>query len=257
MIFSEKITELRKRTGLSQEQFGDKIGVSRQAVSKWEMAQSVPDINKVMSIADFFGVPVDFLLKDELNLDDLETKPIPVSSPDTVRKVITLEETQNFFAARKRTGRMVILAIFLSFVSPITGMFLTLAGNEKLTILGVIIEVIFLLAVAIIIVFAVWGEKRFKYFKEPDREIDYGVKGVAEDCINDFDRTRLIGIISGIVLLVMSVVPMMICAVLTDTNNILILLAAVLMLLMVAAGLSSIVYVTLIHRGYLRLKKHR
>ena len=62
MIFSEKITELRKRSGLSQEQFGDKIGVSRQAVSKWEMAQSVPDINKVMLMADFFGVTADYLL---------------------------------------------------------------------------------------------------------------------------------------------------------------------------------------------------
>ena len=88
MIFSEKLTELRKRSGLTQEQFGDKIGVSRQAVSKWEMAQSVPDINKVMAIADFFEVPVDLLLKDDLDLDDLGTPKIQVCSPDKKYNVI-------------------------------------------------------------------------------------------------------------------------------------------------------------------------
>ena len=62
MVLGEKITELRKRSGLSQEQFGDKIGVSRQAVSKWEMSQTTPDLNKIMAVAEFFGVSTDFLL---------------------------------------------------------------------------------------------------------------------------------------------------------------------------------------------------
>ena len=48
MILSEKITELRKMNGLSQEALGEKIGVSRQAVSKWEMAQTVPDLNMIV-----------------------------------------------------------------------------------------------------------------------------------------------------------------------------------------------------------------
>ena len=72
MILSEKITELRKKNGLSQEEFGAEIGVSRQAVSKWEMAQATPDLNKIMKISDFFGVPTDFLLKDEYDLTFLD-----------------------------------------------------------------------------------------------------------------------------------------------------------------------------------------
>ena len=63
MTLYEKITELRKRKGLSQEEFGSELGVSRQAVSKWEMAQTTPDINKIMAMAEFFGVSTDFLLK--------------------------------------------------------------------------------------------------------------------------------------------------------------------------------------------------
>ena len=74
MILSEKITELRKRNGLSQEEFGAEIGVSRQAVSKWEMAQTTPDLNKIMAMSEFFDVPTDFLLKDEYDLSFLENK---------------------------------------------------------------------------------------------------------------------------------------------------------------------------------------
>ena len=68
MTLYEKIMELRKRSGLSQEELGAEIGVSRQAVSKWEMAQTTPDLNKIMALSEFFGVPTDFLLKDEYDL---------------------------------------------------------------------------------------------------------------------------------------------------------------------------------------------
>ena len=65
MLLSEKITELRKRNGLSQEEFGAEIGVSRQAVSKWEMSQTTPDLNKIMAMSEFFGVSLYILYKGE------------------------------------------------------------------------------------------------------------------------------------------------------------------------------------------------
>ena len=257
MIFSEKITELRKRSGLTQEQFGDKIGVSRQAVSKWEMAQSVPDINKVMAIADFFEVPVDFLLKDDLDLEDLGTPKIQVSPPDPSRKVITLEEAQDFFTVRKKTAGLTRLAIFLVVLSPVCSYFIAVTGDERIIGIGIIVQIIFMLCAAITIIVAVWGEKKYKYFKEPDREIDYGVKGVAEDYIKDFDRTRLLGILAGIVFLVVSLFPMIICVTLQAENNIMMALGISLMMLMASLGISAIVYVNLRHKGYLRLKNHK
>ena len=72
MILGEKITELRKRSGLSQEEFGAEIGVSRQAVSKWEMAQTTPDLNKIMAMSKFFEVSTDFLLNDDYDLSFLD-----------------------------------------------------------------------------------------------------------------------------------------------------------------------------------------
>ena len=64
MVLGEKITELRKRSGLSQEQFGDKIGVSRQAVSKWENGTSDPSTTNLMALAKLFGVEAEELLRE-------------------------------------------------------------------------------------------------------------------------------------------------------------------------------------------------
>ena len=66
MILAEKITEARKKNGWSQEEMAEKLSVSRQAVSKWESAQSTPDLQKVLRLAEIFGVSTDYLLKDEL-----------------------------------------------------------------------------------------------------------------------------------------------------------------------------------------------
>lgn len=64
MPLSDKIQDLRKNEGMSQEQFAEKLNVSRQSVSKWESGQSVPEIDKIMQISSMFKVTTDYLLKD-------------------------------------------------------------------------------------------------------------------------------------------------------------------------------------------------
>lgn len=65
MTIGTKIQTLRKQRGLSQEQLAETLGVSRQAVSKWEAGQSVPDIDKIVLICDYFGVTTDYILRNE------------------------------------------------------------------------------------------------------------------------------------------------------------------------------------------------
>ena len=69
MIIGEKITKLRNFMGISQEEFADELGVSRQAVSKWEMNQSLPQIDKVIQMCDIFKVSTDELLKDKISIN--------------------------------------------------------------------------------------------------------------------------------------------------------------------------------------------
>ena len=66
MKLEEKIMKLRKENGLSQEEFGETIGVSRQAVSKWENGEAKPDISKIKTICEKYSLSYEYLLDDEI-----------------------------------------------------------------------------------------------------------------------------------------------------------------------------------------------
>lgn len=63
MKFNEKLLELRKKKGLSQEELGRELNVSRQTISKWESGQSYPDFEKLVLLSDFFELTLDELMK--------------------------------------------------------------------------------------------------------------------------------------------------------------------------------------------------
>lgn len=64
MNFNEKLISLRKSKGLSQEELGAQLKVSRQTISKWESAQSYPDFQRLVLLSDYFGLTLDELVKD-------------------------------------------------------------------------------------------------------------------------------------------------------------------------------------------------
>ena len=70
MIFADKLIRLRKKAGLSQEDLAEKLQVSRQAVSKWESAQTLPELEKLLQLSALFGVSTDYLLKDEMGPEE-------------------------------------------------------------------------------------------------------------------------------------------------------------------------------------------
>ena len=80
MTFSDKLIALRKKAGWSQEELAERLNVSRQSVSKWESAQSMPDIDKIVQLSSLFGVTTDYLLKDgqaEPEYTEDDTSPLP------------------------------------------------------------------------------------------------------------------------------------------------------------------------------------
>ena len=74
--FSEKLLELRRREGLSQEQLADRLGVTRQSVSKWESGAAAPELSKLVALSELFSVSVDYLvgLTDEATPDPRRRK---------------------------------------------------------------------------------------------------------------------------------------------------------------------------------------
>ena len=106
MTLGEKIYILRTEHGLSQEAFGESLGVSRQSVSKWEGAQSVPDLNKILLMSRIFEVSTDYLLKDELeepdgtqNTESLETGGFEESVP---ARRVSMEEARAFLDIKEK-----------------------------------------------------------------------------------------------------------------------------------------------------------
>ena len=63
MTIYDRIRELRRKRGISQEELAEQLGISRQAVSKWESGQSMPDLDKIILLSDYFDVTTDYLLK--------------------------------------------------------------------------------------------------------------------------------------------------------------------------------------------------
>ena len=87
MTFSDKLIALRKKAGWSQEELAERLNVSRQSVSKWESAQSMPDIDKILQLSSLFSVTTDCLLKD--TQDDPQPAAAETASPLPRIKALT------------------------------------------------------------------------------------------------------------------------------------------------------------------------
>lgn len=81
MKFGEKLQALRRAKGLSQEQLSEALGVTRQAVSKWELNASMPDVEKLLALSDFFQVSTDYLLKETIQMPEPVAPPAFAAAP--------------------------------------------------------------------------------------------------------------------------------------------------------------------------------
>lgn len=88
MNFNEKLIELRKKEGLSQEELGYKLNVTRQTISKWELGQTTPDMDKLSEISNFFGISVDNLLNEEVV--EIEDKKINKENEQKNKKIVLI-----------------------------------------------------------------------------------------------------------------------------------------------------------------------
>ena len=83
MQFNEKIISLRKSMGLSQEELGAELHVSRQTISKWESAQSYPDFQRLVLLSDYFGLTLDELVRD-VDVADVRAKNLNSEKLDSI-----------------------------------------------------------------------------------------------------------------------------------------------------------------------------
>lgn len=142
MILADKIIKLRKQKGWSQEELAEKMGVSRQAVSKWESAQAIPDVEKILALGELFDVSTDYLLKDSMTDDSSvteanaeEIKEEPPKEENKQKRTVTLSEAKAYVEFRKRASFRIALATFLCILSPIP--MIILSGAVETGILSI------------------------------------------------------------------------------------------------------------------------
>lgn len=92
MNLSDKILSLRKSRGLSQEELAEKLSVSRQAVSRWEVGSALPDAGNILQLSKLFGVTADYLLNDEYESDH----DIPVIKEEKKRSMDKMRKLTGF-----------------------------------------------------------------------------------------------------------------------------------------------------------------
>lgn len=184
MILGEKIAQLRRKNGWSQEELADKMEVSRQAVSKWESSQTTPDLERIMRLSSLFGVTIDYLLKDGAEPEI----PRPEAEEDTHIRLISLADAADYLSLRERASVQIASGTFLCILAFMPLLLLGAAAeqfqlSEALAAL-IGLASLFLLAAIAVVIFMRCG-----FHSAPYRFIELG-EFRAENDANDMVRAR-------------------------------------------------------------------
>lgn len=255
MILADKIIDLRKKAGWSQEELADKLGVSRQSVSKWEGAQSIPDMNKILQLSDLFGVSTDYLLKDSLEA----AEPVPAQEVEAEGTTfVSMEEANAFIEYKQESAPRIALGVLLCILSPIVLMLLGGAqqtGRLPLTEMqaGMIGLIVLLLMIAgAVLLFVLTGMKgsKYEYLEKNALDTAYGVSGMVRERMGreENDHTRRIAI--GVVLCVLAAIPLFALLLWRGEDEWYGVLGVSAILLLVAVGVHTIVRTCIPWEGY-------
>ncbi len=245
MILADKIIRLRKRSGWSQEELAEKLDVSRQAVSKWESAQTVPNLEKILQMSELFGVTTDYLLKDEIEKEEFAD-----DAPDSVIRCITMEEANAYLEQRRSASLRIALATFLCIVSPIALIVLVAASELEgawisettASIIGLI--ALFGCVTCAVSIFILCGFRNEPYdFLERSEpfELAYGVKGMVTERKKKFRDTYVKYNVSATCICIFSPIPLILAG-FTDMDFLCVAMLSVMMLL-VGIGVSMFIVV--------------
>lgn len=287
-MISEKITELRKGRGWSQEQLAEQLGISRQSVSKWESGMAVPDLDRIIKISDLFGVSVDYLVKDEVTVgkqadtyseyqEYYEAEPISTSkqyytNENTAAggRVVSMQEAENYMNLVEQTSKKIALGVTMCIISPVLLILLCgladgsyLGINERLAAGVGVIALLCIITVAVSF-FVLNGMKlqKYEYIETEKVVIDEPTRAAVEKRKVGYEPKFREGIAFGVIICIVSVIPLVGNACLlpaTDSgiengsNGLLIILSVGLLLIMVSVGVNILVRVSSVWGSYQKL----
>ena len=256
MILADKITEERKKNGWSQEELADKLGVSRQAVSKWESAGAVPDLQRIIQLSELFSVSTDYLLKDEMEVEASSDMMKGINEDMTLRKV-SMEEANEFLDMKRKGAPSIANAVSVCIISPALLIFLSgmaESGVAKMTegmAAGVGMIFLFVMVALAVFTFITYGirESHMEHFEKENFETAYGVTGMVKEKRRDYEGTFARGISFGVVFCILAALPLIIAGTMGASDFVCCSLVG-LLLIMVAAGVNMMIRVGMIKSSY-------
>lgn len=242
MILADKIIRLRKKNGWSQEELADKMFVSRQAVSKWEGAQTVPDVEKLLMLSRLFGVTTDYLLKDEI-----EDEEFTEENDNASVKRVTLAQANGYLEWRQAASVRIAGASFLCIISVIPLLILGAVVEAQVYQLsenvaaGVGLALLLLIVAAAVGIFISCGLKNASYdfIEKGPFETEYGVTGMVRERQKAYRSIYTKCNVIGACLCVLAPIPLFIGAFTEDVFFTVIMLAVT----MFAAGIGAMLFI--------------
>ena len=253
MILADKIIDLRKKNGWSQEELAEMLGVSRQSVSKWEGAQSVPDMARIVRMSEIFGVTTDYLLKDD-------AEPVALAETDAISaaRTVGMEEANAFLSAKETNSRRIALGVLLCILSPIA--LILLGGAQDLGLIpltdvqagGIGLVTLILMVGAAVALFVTSGLRTapYEYLEKEPIDTLYGVDGMVRERRDRFQSTFNSQLTLGIVLCVVGVLPLFLAMIFCREGSFALVASIGVMLALIAFGVMLIVRVSVIWGSY-------
>jgi len=257
MILAEKIVRLRKQFGWSQEELAEKMNVSRQSVSKWESTSSIPDLNRIIMLAELFDVSTDFLLKDENEVFDS-----PVGSKEPGITQISLEQATNYVENKMEVATLTTKGVILCLCSVIPlFFFLAMAQTNRLNLTGDIAAAIGVVGILVMVSIAVsffiktnQYERDVAVIDDEEFELAYGVHSVFQEKLKKFKGTYNRRLSVGIFMFITSFVPLMVVSMFYRGSDVTLMMLIVLFLI-IAAGIYIVIPVSTKYDAYNNILK--
>lgn len=254
MILADKIADLRKKNGWSQEELAEKVDVSRQSISKWESAQSVPDMAKIIRLSEIFSVSTDYLLKDELEMPD--SLVLPDSGSET--RTVTMEEASAYLQIKSFNAGRVAIGVLLCILSPV--LLILLGGAQEYGRLaltenqagGMGLIALMLLVGCAVAIFITSGLRisKYEYLEKEPIDTLYGISGMVNERREQFRPVFSRQLTCGIVLCVLAVIPIGISLLFAGEDEFYHVIATAVMLVLIAVGVMLIVRSAIIWDSY-------
>lgn len=265
MILADKIVYIRKKAGLSQEELAEKMGVSRQAVSKWESAQSVPDIGKILQLSRIFDVSTDYLLKDEMEGENDKEYPAMEKKGNTMEssaRKVSKEEAIRFLEVKEETSKKIADAVFLCILSPVC--LIVLGGlseygrhmkvSENFAGAVGMIVLMALVAVAVAMFISSGGRTRaYTYIGEEVFETEYEVEEMTRTMQCEFERTYTQGNIKGAVICILAAVPVIASSFFADRFELLAVVMVAVTIITAGIGVRKFIKVGIVWASFEKL----